>query len=100
MGKLEAEKRKLTDQIEFTIDSLASIGQEPAKKSLLEFEGKRTTVTAKLVPTWTAISVNEPADVVAEQITTPLRSTGQRLEAIFSKFLREISPQTHRTARS
>ncbi len=89
--KLEAEKQKLTNQIELTIDSLGVVGKEAAKRKLHELETKLTAVTEKLnAAKATTPTVNKPASVIADEIITKLKSMGQRLGEISPKSLREI----------
>ncbi len=89
--KLEAEKQKLTNQIELTIESLGVIGKEAAKKKLHELEAKLTTVIEKLNAAKSSIpTIDKPTDAVADEIITKLKSMGQRIGEISPKSLREI----------
>ena len=90
-GKLEAEKIKLTNQIELTIDSLGVVGKDAAQRKLRELEAKLIAVTAKLdAAKTTTPSNNKPANVIADEIIDKLKSIGQRLGEISPKSLREI----------
>ncbi len=91
LAKLEAEKQKLTNQIELTIDSLGVVGKEAAKKKLHELEMKLTAVTKKLSAVQSStLNVSKLAHAIADEIITKLKSMGQRLGEISPKSLREI----------
>ena len=48
LSKLEFQKAKLTQQIEFVIDSLGSVGQDAAKAKLQQLETKLTEVVERI----------------------------------------------------
>ncbi len=90
-AKLEAEKQKLTNQIELTIDSLGTVGKDAAQRKLRELESKLIAVTAKLDAAKTTMpSIKKPASIIADEIIAKLKSMGQRLGEISPKSLREI----------
>ncbi|HEX8524848.1 MAG TPA: hypothetical protein VF669_21530 [Tepidisphaeraceae bacterium] len=91
LTKLEKEKAKLAQQIEFVIDSLGSVGQQAAKPKLQQLESKLTTVTEQLERARSTAKADvRSAEAVANDMIAKLTKLAGTLQMLPMPALRSL----------
>jgi hypothetical protein len=91
LTKLEKERAKLAQQIEFVIDSLGSVGQQAAKAKLQQLESKLTAVTEQIERARSTAKTDErSAEAVADDMIAKLTKVAGTLQAFPMPALRSL----------
>jgi hypothetical protein len=91
LERFEAEQNKLSQQIEFVIDSLGSVGRDAAKAKLQQLEAKLSVVTEKIERARSTTVCNErPAEEVADEMIARLTKLAGTLSSLPMPTLRSL----------
>lgn len=91
LDKLEIERMKLCQQIEFVIDSLGSVGQDAAKTKLQQLEAKLTAVISRIEQARAATKIEtRSAESIAGEMIANLTKIAATIQTLPMATLRPL----------